>query len=659
MAQDTYNLLLRGYDIVIENAEDDDAYKVTVREGSGIGWDVILPVNLDDFEGDNEELDGSDALMQYLGNAAVDLYEAERDKLGEGAVLHEEASMKRRAYYDSMQWEDWFMRLKGTPFEEQAYQMLQEYLTLGTQQHESDDALSALFIEEEQIKHDLNMMNLERMKRAPSSQIIIIQGSKKACGFMSDDIEEFLARFAGDEQEAAVISKMRELLDVRDKVNRASEDNQTWKKRQELEGKMHDLALQAMQQNVKVPTGMDGAPNMAADLASLMEGIDLNAPLEMSARRTSARVEKVPVKSEEGFGAYTDEWEIRVNNDLGLTHPIIEVKDPEGWVIPITVNTYNDVGALSFHEDYDVPDEVMAEVERIVGEEYKHILPYYGEGKKIHYTPKNVSAGKKAEIEDLPVGDPDQSFHVTLASPNPEGPYEYLGGGWGMEEANAMIKGDPRAQDSFLMFKTLPSDDPEAIDALIQEVNSGRARAARKRTYAPSEGTAERDGWDRCLGIPGGERSRYVDDIMQSMDEPGGRSFAKGWLDAYDTYGEMSWAEMRAEKNPPLEVEARRAFSETETSEDRLQEKGEQREFLDPACVPVEERLKFDTNDEVSVNKKLEIAGPGWGETTTIESGTKGRIETATDAHGDCFFVRLDDGRLIRVGVDDLSKAGS
>jgi hypothetical protein len=103
-----------------------------------------------------------------------------------------------------------------------------------------------------------------------------------------------------------------------------------------------------------------------------------------------------------------------------------------------------------------------------------------------------------------------------------------------------------------------------------------------------------------------------------------------------------------------VEDVAKVAFNEFEPAE--VPELGEQLEGLDPGCVPEEERLKFQPEDEVNTNKKLSIPGPGWGETTELSKGSKGRIENTYDANGDYYMVRLEDGMLIKISVGDLSK---
>jgi hypothetical protein len=601
VSQDTFNLLTRGYDVSIESAEDEkDSYKVTVQEGGGVGFEVIIPVNLDEFEGENEDLDGSDALMQYLGDAAVDLYEAQKGKLGEGATLHEEASMKRRAYYDSMQWEDWFMSLKGTPFEQQAAQMLQEYFEVSSRMGAQDDTLAALRIEEQKIIHDLNMMNLERMKRAPAGGVIIIRAARRSACWGLHDVEEFLARFVGDPQEAAAISKVRELLDIQERMNTASNGNDYYREHTSLERKMHDLALQAMQQNVQSPTGMEGAPNMANDLASLMEGVDLNAPLEMSARRR------------------------RADSDWSRQGEYINGEDtPRGLVM----------------------------------------------------TPTPEGIERAQELLNRESGHHDSAVAELLE--------DWLANGWTWvpaEDIGALTDGmliSPDAEtdedNKVVNFGTIYWDSNYAVESALEKWANGESVTWEKHKNEESPRSVEK-GRDiearrrADLGPEAGVRmSGLASDVSNALNayynalaesgsgasDPGFMSEIESEIGKWAQYSDLHYQGYEI----PTEAQkaARRAFSEVEPSEDRIHEKGEQLEGVDPGCVPEEDRLKFVAEDEVTTNKKLSIPGPGWGETTELPKGSKGRIENVFDDQGDCYRVRLEDGRLIKVSVDDLT----
>jgi len=290
MPQDTFTAVIRGFDVLVEASEDEGVYRVSVTEGSGVPWEIDIPVELDEFDGENEMLDGSNEILTYVSEAAVDLFEAQRDTLGEGAGALEVAAMKKRSYSDSMYWEPWFMKLKNTPFEEEGAQMLAEYFALDLEDEDFDSSWNDYYAAERKICYDLNMLNLERMKDTDITEIVIvIEAQCNPCScFGGDDLTEFAERFIGHPSEARVLDKLKELLDLRDQRDSLDEDNgpAVWERRQTLERQMQDLALTALQQNVmEMPeTGIEAAPNMAGDLAQLMEGVDLSMPLAAGVR---------------------------------------------------------------------------------------------------------------------------------------------------------------------------------------------------------------------------------------------------------------------------------------------------------------------------------------------------------------------------------------
>lgn len=66
-----------------------------------------------------------------------------------------------------------------------------------------------------------------------------------------------------------------------------------------------------------------------------------------------------------------------------------------------------------------------------------------------------------------------------------------------------------------------------------------------KRNYAPTPGSEEREGWDKCLDTPPKQRKAALKGVVRSMDEPGRRRWAKGWMDAWDTFGMASFSEIK------------------------------------------------------------------------------------------------------------------
>ena len=66
-----------------------------------------------------------------------------------------------------------------------------------------------------------------------------------------------------------------------------------------------------------------------------------------------------------------------------------------------------------------------------------------------------------------------------------------------------------------------------------------------KRNFAPAEGTREREGWDKCLDLKPADRRKALKDVQSTADAPGQRDFYKGWMDAWDTFGDASWDDIK------------------------------------------------------------------------------------------------------------------
>jgi len=284
MAQDTFQTIIRGFDVLVEGTEEGDSYDVSVAEGYGVPWKVSIPLNLDDFEGENETLDGSNEILTYVSEAAVDLFEAQRGTLGEGAGSLEATAMRKRSYSDLVQWEDWYMQFKGSPFEEEAFGLLKSLVMLDMKDNESSGELERLWAEEHRICHELDLLNLDRMKALPATGITItIQGTRKASWWGSYYVESYLDSFVGDPLEVDALSKVRELLDVRESIGvleGSGDFDLSYENGREIENKMNDLFITLRQQNaMPAVSPVEEAPNMASDIESLMEGVDLSVPL--------------------------------------------------------------------------------------------------------------------------------------------------------------------------------------------------------------------------------------------------------------------------------------------------------------------------------------------------------------------------------------------
>jgi len=287
--QNEFTTTLRGYDVTVLAVEGEDAYKVEVMEGDGLPWEVIIPVDLDAFEGDNEALDGSDKVMAHVTEAAVDLFEADRGTLGQGAGSVDNdgvvAMKKQSLYCMSEDWEDWFLKMKGTPFEEEAHTLLEQLLA--TQLIPCDDPdRQRLEQQERQISYDLDLLNLRRMKECcDCDQTIIIQArygdpiGSKTSYWCFESIEAYLDKFDGTDLEREAIMKVQELLSIQKQIDGLEVKPDKWDKEQEIRNQMNELSLTLMQQNaMPASSGVGPDSNLAKDMKELMEVVDIPTP---------------------------------------------------------------------------------------------------------------------------------------------------------------------------------------------------------------------------------------------------------------------------------------------------------------------------------------------------------------------------------------------
>ena len=76
---------------------------------------------------------------------------------------------------------------------------------------------------------------------------------------------------------------------------------------------------------------------------------------------------------------------------------------------------------------------------------------------------------------------------------------------------------------------------------------------------------------------------------------------------------------------------------------------------LDPAEIPIEDRLPFKDGDKVQISKQFETSTTG-GCPMVLESGLKGIIKNEFDGHGNSFVVCFEDGSLLNVPEGNLKK---
>ena len=129
-AQETYSTLVSGFNVELVFNEDGQTADVELFEAGAPVW--TTPIDLTPFLNDDEDTYTED-LISAAAQAAVDLFESERETLGEGAeaLTVEGKTMHKNSFYRVLEWETWYMSFKGTVYQEQATELLENYLDLG------------------------------------------------------------------------------------------------------------------------------------------------------------------------------------------------------------------------------------------------------------------------------------------------------------------------------------------------------------------------------------------------------------------------------------------------------------------------------------------------------------------------------------------------
>lgn len=288
MTDTAYQILFRGFDCLVAPTEEGHFDVSLFEEGAHV-YTTDIPIDLSQFETDEEIDDNSDALINEAAQAAVDEFEASRGSLGQGAGVGK-MSMNKKAYWSSMDYADWYCTLKSTAFKDQAESLLEQYFQAQRDQccGNQDQAQARRMAEEKlaNLEYELNMLNLSRMKCAkPNETIIVIKAyrsDKEACGTL---LEEFLDGFRGTKFEDSALMKMKEYLDVKKQLEGLYEtSNYNYRALEDIRSAMDELYVNALQQEVSDGvvdnSGVGADSNMAADVMSLMEGVTLDPMFE-------------------------------------------------------------------------------------------------------------------------------------------------------------------------------------------------------------------------------------------------------------------------------------------------------------------------------------------------------------------------------------------
>lgn len=280
-----FQVLYRGFDCLVTPSEE-GSFDVSLFEGGSHVFTTPVSIDLSKFESEDEIDDNSDALINEAAQAAVDMFESSRGTLGQGAMaLQQKASkMDKKAWFATFDYESWFLHFKGGKFEDQAVSLLEQYVTaVHNINKDKSINLEALNDKKSQLEYEIDLLNIKRMQNSRGNEtVIVIRSSKEAC---TGYVEEVVEKFKGTVNEGVVLKKMQEYMEIDKQINAYYESGEgSWDKIDELVKAMDELLVTAMQTELNESiVDMGGAtayPNMAADVAELMEGVTLDAPYE-------------------------------------------------------------------------------------------------------------------------------------------------------------------------------------------------------------------------------------------------------------------------------------------------------------------------------------------------------------------------------------------
>jgi len=306
-----YTITLQGYDIAITPSKNGDGYfHVILSELGAEVYSEDLPAPLEQEGQNNEEI------FQGVAQAAIDFFESGRGTLGEGAGAEMTAHKKRACAGLGLgeSHRKWFKGLKGTESEDMAYQLLKNYLDISYGMNNSEVVADELYRKQDELLYQLSMLELDFLKNSkPGREVIIISASFKKDALNAADLQAFLDQFMGSNRELEAVVLIDKLLDVLDQIEAACRSNDSeWEQLEELQDQMDALSMDQFQRDLEknLPSsGMGAFPNMAGEVAQLMEGVEMEAPLEpmmfpMASRKTSDMVGE-----EETHKEIYQEWE--------------------------------------------------------------------------------------------------------------------------------------------------------------------------------------------------------------------------------------------------------------------------------------------------------------------------------------------------------------
>jgi hypothetical protein len=348
----SFTLILKGYDVTVQNSEVGDGfYTVILNESGNTVYSVDIPV---DMEEDTELL--TEDVVNYAAQAAIDLYEAQRGTLGQGAGALEIQAMKKRAYLSSWfglscECKDALQVLKGTSFEEQAFSLVQQIVELDYNQQALEQGNPELEAQLDKVCKNLTLLELELYKSKPKdTKIIVIQGIKKYAldSWELGKVQEYLDQFIGSNLENKALMLMQDYLSLkRQLTSQEIPEEEIRQQRQDLALALNNLVLENLQSQVEVKLpdfGVDAFPSVTSDVVSLMENVEVEDPsifggmwagkVSFHENETETPIEKLPAPEEGDWEEDYKRKEFQKHDKVTLSKDLVVAQFGEEKVVP-------------------------------------------------------------------------------------------------------------------------------------------------------------------------------------------------------------------------------------------------------------------------------------------------------------------------------------
>jgi len=288
MADYEYSFVRGGFDVDIVPSDQGEefAFVVLSERGNKVFSDDISLENLVEIE---------DA-----GQAAIDLFEAERGTLGLGAGAKPSkmkgAAMKKKSCLGVGPYENLYLEVRGTMFEERTLSLIQQWIQLDKESYSVDEDIAILYSKQQSLRQEMVDLDLERLINLPPEvKVIVIQADKKAQfgNYEIEEIKTYLAKFSGDKLEYKAIQKCKDYVDVLQQMdNLQSESNEKWDEKILVQEELDKIELEAFQISLdeSIPEELQETPNKLTEgILDLVEGIpealemeeDLPEPLSL------------------------------------------------------------------------------------------------------------------------------------------------------------------------------------------------------------------------------------------------------------------------------------------------------------------------------------------------------------------------------------------